>query len=127
MNALPRIHGPRLAAFASEGAGRKASVIVEAAGCDLPPPKVRSVRPGVRARDLLPPAHRAAKAAASPTPEIRLQDLEDTLEELGLLEDARPHTLAGAYVVEVTAAQLQRLAEAPGVGAIRLNLRRRKA
>ena len=53
-----------------------------------------------------------------------MEEIRQALKRLGLDGLARRNDLAGAYVVEATAAQIRELAATPEVQAIRLNRHR---
>ncbi len=56
---------------------------------------------------------------------MAVEQIGQALKRLGLDGLARRNDLAGAFVVEATAAQIRELAVMPGVQAIRLNRRHR--
>jgi hypothetical protein len=123
------IQGAELVAFLRESlSGETRSVIIEAAR----PPVSAPSRPGGKAtssREMLPPPAAALRKRRVPkvsvAASVAMEELRQTLTRLGLDGQARRNDLAGAFVVEATAAQIRELAATPGVQAIRLNRRRR--
>ena len=123
------IHGAELVAFLRESQGGETrSVIIEAAR----PPVSAPSRPGGKAmtsREMLPPPAEALRKRRVPqvgdAVPAAMEEIGQVLKRLGLDGLARRNDLAGAFVVEATAAQIRELATTPGVQAIRLNRRHR--
>jgi hypothetical protein len=78
---------------------------------------------------MLPPPAEALRKRRVPevedTAPVAMEQIRQALKRLGLDGLARRNDLAGAFVVEATAAQIRELAATPGVQAIRLNRRHR--
>jgi hypothetical protein len=127
---IAAIRGAELVAFlhASQG-GETRSVIIESAR----PPVSASSRLGGKAitspREMLPPPATALRkrrvSELDATAPLSMEAIGQALKRLGLDGLARRNDLAGAFVVEATAAQIRELAAMPGVQAIRLNQRHR--
>jgi hypothetical protein len=91
------------------------------------------LRPGGKAitspREMLPPPAAALRNPRVPKVDdpapVAMAEIGQALKRLGLNGLARRNDLAGAYVVEATAAQIRELAATPGVQVIRLNRRHR--
>ena len=124
------IRGAELVAFLHESQGGETrSVIIESAR----PPVSAPSRPGGKAitspREMLPPPAAALRkrrvSKVDATVSSDMEEIGQALKCLGLDGLARRNDLAGAYVVEATAAQIRELAATPGVQAIRLNRRHR--
>ena len=127
---IAAVRGAELVAFLHESQGGETrSVIIESAR----PPVSAPSRPGGKAitspRDMLPPPAAAFRKRRGPTVEdikpLAMTEIGQALKRLGLDGLARRNDLAGAFVVEATAAQVRELAATPGVQAIRLNRRHR--
>jgi len=127
---IAAIRGAELVAFLQESQGGETrSIIIESAR----PPVNAPSRPGGKAitssREMLPPP--AATLGKRRVPKVddpalvAMEEIGRALKRLGLDGLARRNDLAGAYVVEATAAQIRELAATPGVQAIRLNRRHR--
>jgi hypothetical protein len=78
---------------------------------------------------MLPPPAEALRKRRVPevedTAPVAMEEIGQALKCLGLDGLARRNDLAGAFVVEATAAQIRELAATPGVQAIQLNRRHR--
>jgi hypothetical protein len=127
---IAAIRGAELVAFlrASQG-GETRSVIIESAR----PPVSAPSRPRGNAvtspREMLPPPAVDLRKRGVPniddTAPAAMEEIRQALKRLGLDGLARRNDLAGAFVVEATAAQIRELAATRGVQAIRLNRRHR--
>jgi hypothetical protein len=126
---IAAIRSAELVAFLHESQGGETrSVIVESAR----PPVSAPSRPGGKAtspREMLPPPAAALRkqraSKINDFAQVAMAEIGQALKRLGLDGLARRNDLAGAYVVEATAAQIRELAATPGVQAIRLNRRHR--
>lgn len=127
---IATIRGAELVAFLRESQGGETrSVIIESAR----PPVSAPSRPGRKAvtspREMLPPPAAIFRKRRVPKVDnaapVAMVQISQTLKRLGLEGLARRNDLAGAYVVEATAAQILELAATPGVQAIWLNRRHR--
>jgi hypothetical protein len=127
---IAAIRGAELVAFLHESQGNETrSVIIESAR----PPVSAPSHPGGKVitspQGMLPPPAAALRKQRVPrvddTAQVTMEQIGQALKRLGLDGLARRNDLAGAYVVEATAAQIRELAAMPGVQAIRLNQRHR--
>lgn len=127
MTDLPALKDRSLRAFAAQTASPDTrSVIVEARRPAVPPAPRRQNRDCVTAPgELLPPRLKAAVSSTAVAGDgllaERMGQLEAELRRLGLLDGARRNDLSGAFVVDVTPAQLCVLARLPAVQAVRAN------
>jgi hypothetical protein len=124
------IRGAELVAFLRESlSGETRSVIIEAARPPVSAPSRAGGKAITSPREMLPPPaaalrkRRGTKVGA--TAPAAMKEIGQALKHLGLDGLARRNDLAGAYVVEATAAQIRELAATPRVQAIRLNRRHR--
>jgi hypothetical protein len=127
---IAAIRGAELVAFLHESqGGEKRSVIIEAARPPVSAPSRAGGKPITSPREMLPPRTVALRKRRVPkideTVSVAMGEIGQALKRLGLDGLARRNDLAGAYVVEATAAQIRELAATPGVLAIRLNRRLR--
>ncbi|MCR8958807.1 hypothetical protein M0765_014035 [Variovorax sp. S2] len=127
---IAAISGAGLIAFLHESRGGETrSVIIESAR----PPVSAPSRAGEKAitypREMLPPPAVALRkrrvSEGDGVAPVAMEEIGQALKRLGLDGLARRNDLAGAYVVEATAAQIRELAATPAVQAIRLNRRLR--
>jgi hypothetical protein len=126
---IAAIRGAELVAFIDESrGGEKRSVIIEVARPPVSAPSRAGGKAITSSREMLPPPAALRKrpapkvGAAAP---VAMEEIGQVLKRLGLDGVARRNDLAGAFVVEATAAQIRELATTPGVQAIRLNRRHR--
>jgi hypothetical protein len=127
---IDAIEDAALAAFLREGQGGETrSVIIESARPPMSAPSRPQGKAITSAREMLPPPAEVLRKRRVPkaddTAAVAMEEIGQALKRLGLDGLARRNDLAGAYVVEATAAQIRELAATPGVQAIRLNRRHR--
>jgi hypothetical protein len=127
---IAAIRGADLVAFLHESRGGETrSVIIESARPPVSAPSRPGRKPITSAREMLPPLAAALREQRVPkvedTAPPAMEEIAQALKRLGLDRLARRNDLAGAFVVEATAAQIRELAATPGVQAIRLNRRLR--
>jgi hypothetical protein len=127
---IAAIRGAELVAFLRESQGGETrSVIIESARPPVSAPSRRGGKAITSPREMLPPPAAALRKRRVPKVEttvpVAMEEIGLALKRLGLDGLARRNDLAGAFVVEATAAQIRELAATPAVQAIRLNQRLR--
>ena len=123
---IAAIRGAELVAFLRESQGdEKRSIIIESARPQVSAPSRARRKAITSPREMLPPPAAALRkrrvSKVDATVSSDMEEIGQALKCLGLDGLARRNDLAGAYVVEATAAQIRELAATPGVRAIRLN------
>jgi hypothetical protein len=127
---IAAIRGAELVAFLRESQGCETrSIIIESARPPVSAPP-RSGRKAITSpREMLPAPAAVLRSRrvrkVDDTAPVGMEQIGQALKRLGLDDVARRNDLAGAFVVEATAAQIRELAATPGVQAIRLNRRHR--
>jgi hypothetical protein len=124
------IRGAELVAFLHESQGDETrSVIIEFARPPVSAPSHSGGKVITSPREMLPPPAAVLRKQRVPrvddTAQVTMEQIGQALKRLGLDGLARRNDLAGAYVVEATAAQIREMAATPGIQAIRLNRRLR--
>jgi hypothetical protein len=127
---IAAIRGAELVAFLRESQGGETrSVIIESAQPLVSAPSRAGGKAVTSPREMLPPPAAALRKRRVPTvgdtAAVTMEQIGQALKRLGLDDLARRNDLAGAFVVEATAAQIRELAATPGVQVIRLNRRHR--
>jgi hypothetical protein len=127
---IAAIRGAELVAFLRESQGdEKRSIIIESARPQVSAPSRARRKAITSPREMLPPPAAVLRKRRVPkvddTAPVAMEQIGQALKRLGLDRLARRNDLAGAYVVEATAAQIRELAATPGVQAIRLNRQHR--